>query len=217
MEENTTNTQVSGSSSKGGKKGLIIGIGIVVLLVGGFMFSRGRSPLGGPLGGLDGISSLSDLMSRGTPAKCQYSMASEGFEQTSTVYYDGKKMYMENASMMGGKKVQSNMLIDGEFQYMWSDDGTRQGLKMAVVKDAPAPSENIPTGQASQVDFGKNLQMKCDRWSGDDGVFTPPSDVTFVDLSDLGKSFGAPSSMCGSCSALTGEDKIQCEATFCQQ
>lgn len=205
------NTEVSGGS-KGGKKGLIIGIVIVLLLVAGFMYSKGGSPLGGS----DSISSLSELMSRGKPAKCEYSMVGEGFDQKSTVYYDGKKMYMENTSTTEGKEIVSKILIDGEFQYMWSDDGTQQGLKMPVAKDTTVPSENIPTGQASQVDFGKNLQMDCGGWSGDDGVFTPPSNVTFMDLSDLGKTFGAPSSMCGSCTTLTGDDKTQCEAMFCQ-
>ncbi|MCR4274972.1 MAG: hypothetical protein NUW02_02905 [Candidatus Campbellbacteria bacterium] len=170
-------------------KKVIIGIVVVVVLIGGFMLSRGKSPIGGgPLGDTsDSVSSLSELMSRGKPAKCQYTMAGDGFDQTSTVYYDGKKMYMENTSTVGGQETKTNILIDENFQYMWSNDGTNQGIKIPVAKDAADPSAGINPN--SQVDFGANLQMDCDRWSGNDGVFTPPSSVTFTDLSVMGGEF----------------------------
>lgn len=214
MEGDTMNTQAPEGSSKGGKKGLIIGIVIVLLLIGGFMYSKRG---GSPLGDSGAIGSLSELMSRGKPAKCEYKMAGDGFDQTSTVYYDGKKMYMENTSMINGQEMKTKIIIAGGYQYMWSEDGTNQGIKMPVAADSETSTADIPTGPESQVDFGANLQMDCDSWSGNDGVFTPPSNVTFMDLSELNKNFGAPEgSMCQSCASLAGDDKTQCEAMFCQ-
>lgn len=213
MEGDTTNTQAPEGSSKGGKKGLIIGIIILVLIVAGVMFSRGNLPAGGVS---DSITSLGDLIARGKPAKCEYKMAGDGFDQESLVYYDGKKMYMENTSMIDGREMKTRIIMDGAYQYMWSEDGTNQGIKMPIPEDSAIPSGDIPTGAASQVDFGANLQMDCDGWSGDDSVFAPPAGITFTDLSAMGAGFGEPGSMCQSCASLSGDDKTQCEAMFCQ-
>lgn len=183
----------TGGSSQGGKKGLIIGIIVVVLILAGGMLLRGKSPAGSAS---DAVASLSELMARGKSAKCEYSTSGNGVDQTSVVYYDGKKVYMENTSMVGGKEVKAKILIDDAFQYMWSDDGTNQGIKIPVPKDAGTPSPNVPTtGQASQVDYGKNLQMRCGAWSADESVFSPPANVTFTDLSQMGAGFGMPSGL----------------------
>lgn len=126
------------------------------------------------------VGTLKSLLSGGKNVTCSVSYTGEQ-ESTGTVYVSDKKMAGDFTVTVEDKKMNSHMINDGEFVYVWSDDQT-QGIKMSVTEVNVTP----PPGQENQaVDLNKEANINCDTWAVDTGKFTPPVNVTFSDMTDL--------------------------------
>lgn len=117
----------------------------------------------------------------------------------------------------GGATTETYMIVDGETTYLWGNQ-MEQGIKMNL--------NTINTQAGSQagggVDIDQKMDYKCGNWSPDQGQFTPPSSVTFADLSAMlppgvgvgagaGAGVGAGSAQCAQCNLISDASaKAQC-------
>ena len=171
---------------------------------------------------------IKDLLGMGKALKCTW----EGEEgMNGETYVDGKRMYsiMKNTpSGPNGEMGDSFVINDEEWMYTWSSLST-DGMKIAIptedeMNNIEKMGENVnipkdieqPAGKEA-VDMNKDYKYSCKPWIVDQGIFTPPANINFVDLAGMMKQFspstkdGVPD-MKGVCNMLSGEDKIACEA-----
>lgn len=126
--------------------------------------------------------SLSALLEKGDPQKCTYSGTNEGYEYSGTAYFSSEKqMRNDYKSEREGKSRDGSMIISDDTQYFWNNDD-KKGFKTAVKADDQQQS-NSETGK--NVDTKAKFSFQCEDWTVDESKFTPPSDVTFQDLTQI--------------------------------
>ena len=120
--------------------------------------------------------SIKSLLTAGKNVTCEINFV-EG-SGGGTVFVAGNKVRGDfSVALPEHQTTESHMIQDGEFIYLWS--GT-QGTKMKadqIENASPAPSTQT---QASDID--KEVDLNCSSWTVDDSKFTPPSDVTFLEV-----------------------------------
>lgn len=127
----------------------------------------------------------------GEPYHCQLS----GVED-STIEYSLKdgKMYMN----MVTPQATTYMINDGEYIYSWNNQ-TSQGTKMAITQEGEAETNvdnqeesTEPPSFATEADYeayqNQGYSLTCQTQELDDSLFTPPSDISFTDLTQLSNS-----------------------------
>lgn len=197
MEETTNATGGAAPSPKpegAGNKNMYIIIGVVILLLFGFLSMKGEKP-GAQLLGESGKSmptSLKALMALGVPQQCTFNVKNESSngtnESSGEVYLSGNKMRMDTEShmMMGGKDVimGSHMLSDGEFYYMWSDEDKTHGMKMKMTDEMMKGAEG-QNQQKPPVDPDMAMDYKCTPSVSDASKLEVPKDITFMDMNEM--------------------------------
>lgn len=126
--------------------------------------------------------SLSALLEKGDPQKCTYSGEIEGGEYTGTAYFSSdKQMRNDYKSTVNGETRDGSMIITDGTQYFWNTE-TKKGFKTAITAD---DSQQTSSEENDSVDTNAKFTFNCDTWTVDDSKFTPPSDVTIQDLTQL--------------------------------
>lgn len=201
------------------QKNVLIGLGVIVLLLlGGAYFILGKSkttptaPLTANQANNQAVSektSLKNLLAGNRNVTCTTSYPiDEKSSSNGTIFVSGKKMRGDFNVMMNGKNTLSYMIQDGTYVYIWTADSA-QGTKMKVEAVEKATGESTQKTDQN-FDVNKEVDVKCSNWSVDESKFTPPSNVTFTDLSQIlqkiptsaakksGDSTQVPSSPCDS-------------------
>lgn len=117
----------------------------------------------------------------------------------------GKKMRMNTAT----SDSVGHMINDEKYMYIW-DDKTKQGSKMLIPTEEEAKKmeqdvkkyqDQLPKSPKleNESDF-KDLEddgytVSCKAVSVDDSVFNPPSDVKFIDPTEIMNAIPSPDSM----------------------
>lgn len=206
------------------KKLVIIVIVLLLLGVGAFfMFKSKKGSNSGISPVTSGAQSVKDLIAAGIPQKCTFTSTEGGASTQGTTYVAAGKVRGDFGSTIDGKASVSHMISDGETTYIWQD-GQMNGVKMEIPKDSQgeASTQPVDTSVGKQADLDQKMDYDCSAWIPDTSLFSPPSDVTFTDLSQM---YTAPTnttpgtgsnggSQCSYCDALTGDDKTQCLAAF---
>ncbi|MEK7194949.1 MAG: hypothetical protein AAB561_00530 [Patescibacteria group bacterium] len=196
---------------------LLLGIGAVVVVVAAVaIFSGGDEGTGGK-------TSLEGLLKSNKAQECSYSVDADGAKMSATVYIANGKMRTDSTVTTGGQTMKSNMIVDGQTSYVWSD-GTSQGFKMTLDNlKSEEPTGSNQQGQA--VDFEKEFDYSCKGWSVDNSKFTPPSNIKFTDFSSMMPSLlGTPvpktsgsgdSSQCATCDQVpAGSAREMCKQSL---
>lgn len=174
---------------------------------------------------------LADVLKLGKPVKCTGTYKSEEGEMSMTVYASGKKSFseMEVDSEDGKGKIYS--LYDGEWMYMWSDFQTEDesmniATKMKVsdiedmAKDMPDAEDYSSQGNQSAQTFNQEFDYKCRVWVPNPAKFTPPSDIEFMDMTQMMQGFMDPENMesmmesgCAACDMIQdAAQRAECKA-----
>lgn len=174
-------------------KNLIIGIIAAVVIIGGgaafFVTNNNDSSNSEQASGTSSSegsaietsnTNIAELVKKGDPRKCTFSGNDAGAEFSGTAYFANQKMYGEFKTTKDSQTQAGNMIISESSQYFWNGD-TKQGVKTAV----QANSSQTTSQQNQGVDPNKTFSFKCEKWTVEDAKFTPPSNVTFQDLSQL--------------------------------
>ncbi len=205
---------------------VVAAVVVVLLLIGGYFgytkLKGGGAIVPGTTSESGGMKSLKDLLSSGAAQKCTFSQTSDSGTSEGTTYVSGGKVRGDFTTTSSGKTMTSHMISDGKTSYIWTE-GEKTGFKMTATDASPSTvqKDSADNPVNSQADLDQKADYKCSSWIVDGSVFTPPSNVTFTDFSQMLNPSSAPSqgsgsapSQCSYCDSLTGDDKTQCRSAF---
>lgn len=137
---------------------------------------------------------MRDLMNRGKSVQCEWMAKGDGDDVTKgSLYISGKKFRQIIKSESTDPEI-GNMEIeaisDGEYMYTWNSKDKQNGMKMKLdeaEETADSTAKDAPKEQ--QVNIDNKFDYKCKNWNADQSMFTAPSGVNFVDLSEMMKGF----------------------------
>lgn len=169
-------------------------------------------------------SDLSSILKSGKTQQCNFSYDGiNGATTTGIAYLSGDKMRTDVSTMTNGKSSTVYVIRNGDNNFIWGTDfPNNTGMKMTLSIDEYTKNEN----SKKYFDPSMKTDYKCESWTVDSSVFTPPSNVKFQDLSQMmqgiikaisktpsGGTTGA-SSECSICNSLTGDAKTACMKQF---
>lgn len=128
-------------------------------------------------------SSLKQMLGMGKSVSCEMSANQAEGIVSGKVNVSGSRMMGDfKMSDESGKMMDTYMINDGEFTYIWSSE-TPQGTKIK--------NNAVTSGKSDQpqnnLDQDKEVDMECTNWSPVSGSFIPPSDIDFIDMSSMMK------------------------------
>lgn len=135
---------------------------------------------------LTGTASLASLFGSGQDLICDvvYDQPSGG-SVASTVYLDGEHMRTDSEMMMGSEIYQSHTIYDGDMMYSWNVSSVgSNAVKFKVTKN-DLLSEATSSDEEQSVNLTQEVRYDCQPWSVDAGLFTPPTDIDFMDMEDM--------------------------------
>jgi len=203
------------------KKALLIIAAVLLLLAGAWYYtSAKKSGIGSGTETTSGTKSLKDLLSSGVAQKCTFSTTNESGVSEGTSYVSGGKVRGDFTTTVSGKTTKSHMISDGKSSYIWNDED-KTGFKMTIDETTQADvtkDSDTPTSIKTEGDLDQKADYKCSKWIVDGSYFTPPSNISFTDFSQMLNPSAAPSqgtgsstsSQCSYCASLSGDDKTQC-------
>lgn len=180
---------------------------IAILAVGGYYLKTKKTD--GHMTSNQMVSEASEFakaMESGKPAICTMTKGDDVMEYT----IKGKSMRMKSISTVKDDEGNSivttgNMINDTKYLYVW-DDKTKQGSKTAIpteeetkamAEKAKEYQSNIPTTPTleSQADYDnlkdEGYTIDCKSDNVEDSVFTVPTDVKFIDPTEMMKNIPA--------------------------
>jgi len=172
---------------------------------------------------------MSDLMKRGKPVHCTYTITKDNVTQKGEMFISGTKARSDieiNTPGTGTQNVHAIAL--GDDQYVWGVQG-KMGTKITMSledqqKMAEQNKETYQQNSNGAPDVSAQINFKCTEWSVDDSKFEPPKDIQFQDMTNLFKNFtsGAATGnkvvdMCKLCNSLpAGSAKDSCIKSSCK-
>ncbi len=213
---------------------LIIGIIVILLLgVAGYFFMQNRdatSMIGSNEKKMvsneqSGMMTLKELMALGKSQMCTFSYSGPNGTTEGTSYIANNNVRTDfKGTDPNGKSYEGGMIMDGSYAYSWTTE-TKQGIKMPITEtmeqeiDKAQQQKDIYNPQ--YVDADAKTDYKCSNWNTDSSKFTPPSDITFMDMSEQMKVYDEMmqqntnnpdmQSACSACDSLTGDAMTACK------
>lgn len=166
----------------------------------------------------DSKNTFANLFGSGKSQSCNYSYESDdGQVLSGTVYVDSDKMRSDYEMLQADETIKGSMIQNDGYMYIWASN-MPEGIKIkydieAALEDAKNNNDVNPTQNPAPIDPNMEMDFDCDNWNPDDSVFTPPSSVTFRDVSAMMQNI--PTNLnegnnCAICDSLQGENKTTC-------
>lgn len=170
-------------------------IGILAIIGGGvFYLNTKKSSPQTPQETMNEATEFAKAIESGTPTLCTLTKDNDKME----LHIQGKKTAMTTTTTTDEKTIVGHMINDGAYIYTW-DDATLQGSKMALdtldVKDSPAPAPSAPVfDNADDYGYYQNMgyTINCQKESNNDSFFTPPTNIKFIDPTELMRAIPSP-------------------------
>ncbi len=119
---------------------------------------------------------LKDILGQGKDYQCTWKASDTS---SGTLYTDGEKYSIE-ASEAG---QEFRIVYDGEsVMYFW-DDVSKTGFKYTLTQEE---ADDVNEDLGAPIDYDADYDYDCDSKNVDNSKFNVPSDVEFMDYSDLG-------------------------------
>ncbi len=125
--------------------------------------------------------SIADVLGTTDTKQCSFNTTIAGRQTSGTIYFSNKRLFMTYSASKDGKTTSGSMIVTNGSQYVW-DNGSKKGVKFSFSSDQAAQEAS---NQAEGVDVNQKYNFSCKAWTVDESKFTPPSDVTIQDLSQL--------------------------------
>lgn len=133
---------------------------------------------------------LAEAMASGQSVEC---VMTNNQTETSFTYQVKGKMIRTFGQLTPDSTTSANMISDGTYLYMWSDDD-QAGTKYRIPTEAETeemmeqsndvlPDLSDQTKQQEFIDMGYSIQ--CDQVNLSEETFVPPATVLFQDLSQM--------------------------------
>jgi outer membrane lipoprotein-sorting protein len=135
--------------------------------------------------------SMKELVEKGKPVKCTFSITEDNQPLTGTIYVAGEKKMRSDYEMTAeNQTIKSSMINDGDMLYLWSDM-TNQGIKMNMKEMENLEQEDTAAGGENLKEWNEKMEFKCVKWSVDKTLFETPKDMQFLDWTEMLKNFGS--------------------------
>jgi len=119
---------------------------------------------------------LKALLALGLDQQCTYSYEDENGKVSGTTYLSGQNISSDfETSDKDNNTVKGHMIKIGSEAYVWTD-GMPQGIKMKLDAEGSNPQAD------KYVDTDRETNYECRTWPVDSSKFTPPTTVSFMDL-----------------------------------
>lgn len=125
------------------------------------------------------------LLAKGENQKCTFSNA----DGSGTMYFTSGKMAADFTVTSNGETRNGKMIIMNDQQYFWETSSNR-GVKLAFTSSTSEQSSEQNTESSSGLDTNTNFDFNCTSWQVDNSLFTPPTNVEFIDLQNLESPIG---------------------------
>jgi len=174
------------------------------------------------------VGSFKELMGKNDSVKCVIKSTTDNSVDDGVYYIDGntQKMRADIKTQVEeeGKKItiNSSVIYDKNTMYSWGDN-LPQGIKFTIDPNQANPDtpnlSGTPEVEGEVVDLDEKVNLDCQKWTVDNNIFTPPANVTFVDMAEKMKEVeqftkNMGTDMCKMCANLP--DKAECEEMYCQ-
>lgn len=140
----------------------------------------------GKSGGMSGTGTFATIMMMNHSMKCDFTASDESMTSEGVFYYDGDRFAVEAVTTMPEGQSQTNMITGEDAVYSWSTSaqGTYAFMMPRDEDDAETMSQEESRGMGDTQSFDTDQQVAydCDMWQVDESVFTPPSDIEFMDM-----------------------------------
>lgn len=163
---------------------------------------------------------IQDLLSGGKSQKCSFDTKTSSGENKGTVYVSSDKAYATFNLTTSGKTTTSYFIRSGDTFYMWGGS-LPTGIKITM--SLADMTKNTSQYASSGFNPTAKVDYSCSEWSADQSLFTPPTNVKFIDAGSMVipsgtvKTPAGSASQCNICNSLTGNAKSTCLNSFhCQ-
>ena len=171
---------------------LIIGGVVILAVLGVVAFTQLKKPSAGgsemkseESSEVSGQDTLKSILMGGKNIKCNVKYDDSNMSGMMYSSTDKKTRFDFKSQDASGKEMDGHVIYDGTYGYFWSSAAT-QGTKMKIENLEEYTNPSPGTDQSNQsVDWNKDVDTDCSSWSVDNSVFTPPSNVEFMDLSSM--------------------------------
>ncbi|RLC36124.1 hypothetical protein DRH27_05710 [Candidatus Falkowbacteria bacterium] len=178
---------------------LILVVSLSIALTGCSLFNKEKTDLGAndaaQQGGQkeaqeeieDFQGSMQDLISKGKPVKCTYSGETESGDSFSGIIYVADKKARQDAEGNGeGKVTEIHTIVEDRLAYFWTSENPNKGFKIDITQAEEELKEfGEDFNEASEQEWQKDFSYKCSKWKVDKSKFELPSDVDFMDMSEM--------------------------------
>lgn len=120
--------------------------------------------------------SIQEFLDAGQDKKCTYDKDSD----SGTMYFADQMLRIDMQRKSGSKTKSGHVIVKESEQYVWYD-AEKSGLKFKL----PKKSSSVDTTTSGGVSPTAKYDFECSSWSADESMFTPPSDISFTDFSQI--------------------------------
>ena len=158
---------------------------------------------------------LNELMDSNSTLHCTWSFDEGGMVASGEIYSKGKKFNQTATYKEASQEINIVSVSDGEWMYMWNSIQGNTGSKIEISKldDLNEQTESDGTGQ-KMVNLNKDINLNCSSWIFDKSKFVPPSDIEFMDLTQMltqTNEMMQDGSMCAGCNFIPeGSEREEC-------
>jgi hypothetical protein len=165
---------------------VVVGL-IIIGSIGWFAFGKNMQTADAPTDEAQTASqrtSMKALLALTSPQKCTFTDSTEAGNTSGTVYIKSGKMRGDFNAETSAGAMTSHMIVLDNTSYVWTDE-TSEGFKISL--DQTTETETSASNNTEAVDMDKEVDYSCENWSGDESVFSLPSNITFTDMSEMMK------------------------------
>lgn len=132
---------------------------------------------------------IKDLLGMGKSMKCESQYSENGYTAKATTYVSGKKSRTDSETTNdSGQKMANHSIIDGDWVYIWNDQSNKgTKMKLEEIENQQQPGQQTAEEEApateQMTDINEKVDFDCSSWNANESLLTPPSDITFTDIS----------------------------------
>lgn len=170
-----------------------------------------------------GTGTFADLLALGENITCTFMFEDPEVRNTTegTVYIAGERVRGDFTAEQDGGMYDFHTIHTDATGYMWGSGPEGNMAYLFPLSKADDQTTTSETYESDPFQSDEQMTYECDRWSVDEGMLTPPSDVTFQDFSAMFMQFDAgqgdvQGAQCAACDQLPADAQVQCrEALGC--
>lgn len=131
---------------------------------------------------LSGVGTIVDLLKLGKSLSCTYTQDSEkSGKSAGVIYLDGiERIRVDAQTEKDGKQYDSHIVYTSTDMYLWVESAEKSFALKVPVKN-PVTTYSTTSPELNTQTMYEDVTYICTSWNLDEGVFTPPSDIEFVD------------------------------------